>query len=86
MKERDCKFPREEVSCFYPRSVSFKASAVNSLVEMMQKLTLLLSVLQLQLLHHLHKAVNCGGLGRNGARVETGHHFPRDFTVSSFHV
>ena len=49
-------------------------------------LTLLLSVLQLQLLHHLHKAVHCGGLERNGARVETGLLFPRDFTVSFFHV
>ena len=40
MKERDCKIPREEVSRFYPRSVSSQASAVNSLVEMMQKLQL----------------------------------------------
>ena len=40
MKGRDCKILREVVSCFYPRSVSSQASAVDSLVEMMQKLQL----------------------------------------------
>ena len=40
MKERDFKILREVVSCFYTCSVSFQSSAVNSLVEMMQKLQL----------------------------------------------
>jgi len=44
---------------------------------------LFLSVLQLQLLHHLHKAAHCGGLERDRARVAMGQHFPREISVMS---
>jgi len=46
-------------------------------------LVLLLSVLQLQLLHHLHKAVHCRGLGRNKASVKTGQKQSREISLKS---